>query len=198
MKNICLFFKHKTLVLFTSIYESGKINSLANRTGENMKAEQVRSLAYQALTLHEVGNFESAEKLFLEALYLLDDKENELYQLIVYGLGVNYAAQKNYAGAKSCFEEGRINAQEVGNVNHELEMHHQLVIIARDSGDYEAAELLSEEEIRYRKKQAPDDFEALAAAYYEAAKIYQLWGKDKKLGEALKQAAYYTEKANEV
>lgn len=163
-----------------------------------MLTEKIQDLAQRALALHEAGNFESAETLFLEALYLIDSKENELYQLVVYGLGINYAAQKNYDGAKRCFEEGRVNAKKVKNIPHELEMHHQLVVITRESGDYEAAEVLSHEEIRYRKKQVPDDYEGLAAAYYEVARVYQLWEKENKLKQALKKATYYTEKANKV
>lgn len=163
-----------------------------------MLTEQIQELARHALSLHEAGDFESAETFFLEALYLFDDKENELYQLVVYGLGINYTAQKNYDGAKRCFEEGRANAIKAKNIPHELEMHHQLVVITRESGDYEAAEVLSMEEIRYRKKQAPQDYEGLAAAYFELAKIYQLWEKENKLKEALKIAAFYTEKVDKV
>lgn len=163
-----------------------------------MLTEKIRGLVYQALALHEAGDFESAEMLFLEALYLFDEKENELYQLVVYGLGINYAAQNNYDGAKRCFEEGRLNAHKVMNIPHELEMYQQLVALTRESGDYEAAEVLSKEEIRYRKKQAPNDYEGLAAAYYEAAKLYKLWDKENKLEEALKQAKLYIEKANKV
>lgn len=163
-----------------------------------MLTEKIQDLVHQALALHEAGDFESAEILFLEALYLFDDKENELYQLVVYGLGINYAAQNNYDGAKRCFEEGRLNAHKVMNIPHELEMYQQLVALTREAGDYEATEVLSKEEIRYRKKQAPDDYEGLAAAYYEAAKLYKLWDKENKLEEALKQAKLYTEKANKV
>lgn len=163
-----------------------------------MMIEKIQDLVHRALTLHEAGDFESAETLFLEALYLFDDKENKLYQLVVYGLGINYAAQKNYDGAKRCFEEGRINAEKVMNIPHELEMYQQLVVLMRESGDYEATEVLIKEEIRYRKKQVPDDYEGLAAAYYEAAKLYKLWDKENKLKEVLKQATLYSEKANKV
>lgn len=160
-----------------------------------METGQIQALAHQALALHEAGDFESAETAFLEALYLLNDKENELYQLIVYGLGINYAAQRNFDGAKKCFEEGRVNARKANNIEHELEMYHQLVIITKESGDYEAAALLSEEEVRYREKQAPKDYEGLGAAYYEAAKIYKLWEKQNKFEEALKKAEFYRKKA---
>ncbi|MGP6139422.1 hypothetical protein [Jeotgalibaca sp. A127] len=159
-----------------------------------MNAGKIQALGHKALALHESGKFESAEKLFLEALYLLDEKENELYQMIVYGLGINYAKQGNYEGAKGCFEEGRLNAQKANNIPHELEMHHQLVVITRESADFEAAEVLSEEEIRFRKKQAPDDFEGLAAAYYEAARIYKLSGKNSHFEKAIKEAHFYAEK----
>ena len=98
-----------------------------------MLTEKIQDLVHQALALHEAGDFESAETLFLEALYLFDDKENKLYQLVVYGLGINYAAQKNYDGAKRCFEEGRINAEKVMNIPHELEMYQQLVVLMRES-----------------------------------------------------------------
>ena len=64
-----------------------------------MLTEKIQDLVHQALALHEAGDFESAEILFLEALYLFDDKENELYQLVVYGLGINYAA----SNAHNCF-----------------------------------------------------------------------------------------------
>ncbi|MGP6147155.1 hypothetical protein [Jeotgalibaca sp. A122] len=161
-----------------------------------MKTDQIQALAYQALSKHEAGEFQSAEILFLEALYLLDDKENNLYQMIVYGLGINYAKQGNYDGARGCFEEGRMNARKAQNIPHELEMHHQLVVIMRESGEYEAAEVLSMEEISYRKEQAPDDFEGLAVAYLEAAKIYKLWEKQSKFEKMIEKARYYTEKAN--
>ena len=55
-----------------------------------MIANKIEQLADSALKNHEKKDYEEAEKKFLEALYLLDDKENELYQLVVFGLGLNY------------------------------------------------------------------------------------------------------------
>lgn len=162
-----------------------------------MTAERIKELSNCALQFHEAGDYEAAEQYFLEALYLINEKENDLYQLVVYGLGINYAKRGNYDGAKRCFEEGRLNARKVQNIGHELEMHHQLVIICREAKDYEAAELLSKEEILYRRKHVADDFEGLAVAYFEAAKIYKEWGNSVKYDQALKNAWAYTKKVTD-
>lgn len=134
-----------------------------------MNIEEVQQLTKQALKAHDDGEYEEAEKLFLEALYLLDHKENVLYQTLVYGLGINYALQENYEGAKSCFQEGRFNAQKAQNIEFELEMIHELIIVCRKAEEFDTVELLVEEEIHYRKIHAPNDFAGMAAAYYEGA-----------------------------
>lgn len=154
-----------------------------------MDIEQIQKLTKDALEAHENSDYSQAESLFLEALYLLDDKENQLYQTLVYGLGINYALQENYDGARSCFEEGRLNAQKAGNIPFELEMLHQLVKVCRKTEDQEAAELLVEEEILYRKKYVPQDKVGLTAAYYEAAMIY-LSSRNFRLGEERLQSAW--------
>lgn len=158
-----------------------------------MTAERIEKLINNALQSHEKKDYEVAEERFLEALYLLDDKENERYQVIVYGLGVNYLKQKNFEGARLCFEEGRLNARKAGNISHELEMHHLLVVVYRQAGDFEAAELLSEEEILYRKKHAPSDYEGLAVAYFEASKIYRKLGNTMKYEQSFKDALSYAQ-----
>lgn len=125
----------------------------------------------RALAFHDEGKFEEAEQLFLEALYLMDDKENELYQRIVYGLGMNYSRQKNYAGAKQCYEEARLNARKANNVAFELDMLRQLMILTRQTGDVDGLELLLRETLLYWEKYQPEDEIALAAIYHEAGKM---------------------------
>lgn len=153
---------------------------------------EVQEISKQALKAHEKADYAEAEKLFLKALYLLDNKENPIYQRLVYGLGINYALQENYEGAKSCFEEGRYNAQKAQNIEFELEMIHELIIVCRKAEEYEAAELLVEEEILYRQTYTPHDYIGLAAAYYEGAMTFLSSINFKKselyLNEALKQA----------
>lgn len=162
-----------------------------------MIVNKIEQLADSALKSHETQNYEEAEKKFLEALYLLDNKENELYQLIVYGLGLNYLKQNNFEGARRCFEEGRLNARKAENISHELEMHHLLVAVYRQAGDIEAAKLLSEEEILYRKKHAPNDYEGLAVAYFEASKIYRKLGDTEKYEQAFKDALSNAQKVTD-
>ena len=156
-----------------------------------MDTQEVQKLMALALKTHEEGNYSKAEQFFLEALYLIDDKETPSYQTLVYGLGLNYAMQGNYEGAKSCFQEGRFNARKANNIDFELEMLHELVIVCRKADELDAAGLLSEEEIRYRHTYAQNDYTSLAAAYYEGARVFMMVKDFKKskiyLDEALKQ-----------
>ncbi|UJF16402.1 tetratricopeptide repeat protein [Jeotgalibaca sp. MA1X17-3] len=133
---------------------------------------EIQKISEQALKAHEKEDYAKAEKLFLEALYLLDDKANPLYQRLVYGLGINYALQENYEGAKSCFQEGRFNAIKAQNMEFELQMIHELIVVCRKAEEYQTAELLVEEEILYRKTHTPDDLIGLVTAYYEGAMTF--------------------------
>lgn len=157
-----------------------------------MVTQQVKNLIKTALRAHEEENYTKAEESFLEALYLIDEKETPMYQTLVYGLGLNYAMQENYEGAKSCFQEGRFNARKANNIEFELEMLHELVIVCMKAEQLDAAELLSEEEIRYRHAYAQEDYENLAAAYYEGAMASMMLKNLKKsklyLNEALELA----------
>lgn len=162
-----------------------------------MDVDEIISLRNQALEAHEAGDYHHAEKLFLEALYLLDSKEHPLYQTIVYGLGINYAVQGNLDGAKGCFEEGRLNAQKAANISHELEMLHQLLQILSNSEQYEAVAMLAEEEILYREKYAPADWVELTAACLTAGRAQLLAGEITKSEQYLKQALAYAEKSED-
>lgn len=162
-----------------------------------MDKTEIQKISEQALKAHEKANYSEAEKLFLEALYLLDDKANPLYQKLVYGLGINYALQENFEGAKSCFQEGRFNAIEAQNIEFELEMLHELIIVCRKTEEYETAELLVEEEILYRKTYTPDDFIGFTTAYYEGAMIFLSSLNFKKSDLYLKKALIQAQKISD-
>lgn len=162
-----------------------------------MNEIEIQKISEQALEAHDNANYPEAEKLFLEALYLLDDKANPLYQRLVYGLGMNYALQENYEGAKSCFQEGRFNAIEVQNIDFELQMLHQLIIVCRKAEEYETAELLVEEEILYRKKHTPEDFIGFVTAYYEGAMTFLFSLNFKKCELYLKEALVQAKKISD-
>lgn len=162
-----------------------------------MNVKEIFRLRNQALEAHESGDYHRAEKLFLEALYLLDSKEHPLYQTIVYGLGINYAIQGNLEGAKGCFEEGRLNAQKAENIPHELEMLHQMIQILYNSKQYEAAAMLAEEEVLYRERYSPEAYAELTAAYLEASRAY-LWSDELAKSEQLiRQALAYAQKTKD-
>ncbi|AZP03427.1 tetratricopeptide repeat protein [Jeotgalibaca ciconiae] len=162
-----------------------------------MKEIDIKKISDLALELHEKGEYVEAEKYFLEALYLMDEKDNQLYQKVVYGLGINYAMQQNYEGAKSCFQEGRLNAQKANNMEHELEMLHELIKICRLMNDSGAAEILANEEIMYREKYVPNDFEGLSVAHYEKALVFIECHHPIKSEAHLKKALEYAKKSNE-
>lgn len=162
-----------------------------------MTMNQIKELAGRAMTLHEKEDYAEAERLFLEALYLIDDKDNQLYQLLVYGLGVNYSLQGNYDGARSCFEEGRVNARKANNVDFEMDMLRELVKTSRATKDYDSAKLLLEEEILYRVQYAPNDRSSLSATWFEKAIIYMEENHPKKSEEALIQALAYAKQADD-
>ncbi|MDE1549523.1 tetratricopeptide repeat protein [Jeotgalibaca caeni] len=161
-----------------------------------MTKVDVTELVNRALAHHDEGNNALAEEMFLEALYLLDDKENELYQRIVYGLGMNYSAQGNLDGARQCFEEGRLNAKKANNIKFELGMIRQLIVINRDLEDLTTALLLVEEEILYREKHAPDDWSGFFTLYMEGSKLLEAAGKTKKSKEYAQKALEYKHKMN--
>lgn len=145
-----------------------------------MTMVDITELVNRALAHHDKGNYQLAEEMFLEALYLLNDKENELYQRIVYGLGMNYGAQGILDGAGQCFEEGRLNAKKANNIRFELGMIRQLIAVNRDLGELTTALLLVDEEILYREKHAPDDWVGFSTLYFEGSQLLEAAGKTKK------------------
>lgn len=155
----------------------------------------ISEIVNRALEKHDEGDYEHAEQLFLEALYLMDDKDNELYQRIIYGLGMNYSMQKNYDGAKQCFEEARLNARKADNIAFELEMLHQLVILSHSLGDFDIAEVLLEETILYRKEHVPADLLGIAAIYNEGGKLYLLSNHYQKSEQYFQRAMAFAVKA---
>lgn len=162
-----------------------------------MTMKNLKKLVNQALAHHDKQHYERAETLFLEALYQMDNKENELYQQIVYGLGINYSRQENYDGAKRCFEEGRLNAQKAENIPFELEMLHQLVQLSRITKDYEGTAVLVNEELLYRKQHAPMDMLGFAATHYENGLNYLNWERYELSEKQLELALNYAEKEPE-
>lgn len=160
----------------------------------NKEAERLRD---QALKLHESGEYSKAERMLLDALYLLDSKEHPLYQTIVYGLGINYVMQGNYEGATLCFEEGRMNAESANNMENELEMLHQLILHTHNLGHYEASARLCREEILYREKYRPESYEDLAAAYLEGSRNFLIIREKAVSDQMLRQAMEYAKKTQD-
>jgi len=157
----------------------------------------VQELIDTAKIAFDAKDFERAEKIYVDALYLLDDTETEEYQTIVAELEKCYTAQGNYDGAKECLEELYWYAKKNKNLRQEADFLHQLAVNTRQAEEYDLAAIMCEEELAFRMTHFPDDYVGLAGTYHEAAMISLLQRNPIKSKVYIDKARHYAEKSGD-
>lgn len=158
--------------------------------------EDLNKQLADAFELFDQGQISAAEKIYTHCLEKVD-RQSVAYLKVLHGLGYIKAEQAQYNEARKIYTEIRERTVAKGNSKEEHIAVHQLGMVERMAGNYEAALALFTEEFVLLNNENPDFAAGYAANFYEKGYIFLQQGQLNNAEEFLIQSLDCANRAND-
>ena len=159
---------------------------------------RLREKVTKAFMYFDEGNYEKAEELYMSCLHELEnERDSEIYQQVMHGLGFTKALLKKFSEARKIYQSLYDRARECGDVEEEGVALHQLGMVERMAQNYGQALSLFAAEFACIQKQNHNLDLKLSANCYERGYIYFLLGELEKAEKWMKQSLTHAQRSDD-